>query len=236
MESQPSKTTLAFGIILFILVIIGIVMILKKPTAPSDKIIQDELSAIDLNSAPTDQPMPELSEPNQPVTNAGKTSTSMHQATLTTNLGSLIIQLTPETAPTTVANFEKLANEGFYNGVRFHRVIQDFMIQTGDPNSKDLNKKSLWGTGGPGYKFADELSGSETYPQGTVAMANAGLNTNGSQFFIVTASPFAPLPPSYTVFGKVISGMDVALKIEGVKTEAPDRPIEEVIIEKITIE
>jgi cyclophilin family peptidyl-prolyl cis-trans isomerase len=110
------------------------------------------------------------------------------------------------------------------------------MIQAGDPQSKDLTKKSLWGTGGPGYKFDDELSGNETYPQGTVAMANAGPNTNGSQFFIVTASPAAPLPPSYTVFGKVTKGLDVALKIENVKTETADRPVNDVIIEKVSVE
>jgi cyclophilin family peptidyl-prolyl cis-trans isomerase len=108
------------------------------------------------------------------------------------------------------------------------------MIQTGDPQSKDLSKKMLWGTGGPGYKFEDELSGKETYPQGTVAMANSGPDTNGSQFFIVTANP-APLPPSYTVFGKVTKGLDVALKIENVKTETADRPIDEVVIEKATV-
>ena len=109
------------------------------------------------------------------------------------------------------------------------------MIQAGDPNSKDDSKKSLWGTGGPGYKFDDELTGKETYPQGTVAMANAGPNTNGSQFFIVTANP-APLPPSYTVFGKVTKGLDVALKIENVKTETADRPVDNVIIQKVTVE
>jgi cyclophilin family peptidyl-prolyl cis-trans isomerase len=110
------------------------------------------------------------------------------------------------------------------------------MIQAGDPQSKDADKKSLWGTGGPGYKFDDELTGTETYPQGTLAMANAGPNTNGSQFFIVTASPAAPLPPSYTVFGKVTKGIDVALAIEKVQTESADRPVNDVIIEKVTVE
>ncbi|HLN19440.1 MAG TPA: peptidylprolyl isomerase, partial [Patescibacteria group bacterium] len=97
--------------------------------------------------------------------------------------------------------------------------------------------KSRWGTGGPGYKFVDELNGSEKYPQGTVAMANSGPDTNGSQFFIVTASPEAPLPPSYSVFGQVTGGMDVALKIENVKTTgAPsDRPLENISINSIEL-
>jgi cyclophilin family peptidyl-prolyl cis-trans isomerase len=109
------------------------------------------------------------------------------------------------------------------------------MIQGGDPLSKDDSQKAAWGTGGPGYQFADELKGTEKYPQGTLAMANSGPNTNGSQFFIVTASPEASLPPSYTVFGKVISGLNVALKIENVKTNANDHPTEDVIINSIEL-
>jgi cyclophilin family peptidyl-prolyl cis-trans isomerase len=158
----------------------------------------------------------------------------MNTVTLKTNMGEITITLDHANAPKTAENFAKLASEGFYDGIRFHRVIKDFMIQTGDPQSKDLSKKMLWGTGGPGYKFEDELSGKETYPQGTVAMANSGPDTNGSQFFIVTANP-APLPPSYTVFGKVTKGLDVALKIENVKTETASRPIDEVVIEKATV-
>jgi len=108
------------------------------------------------------------------------------------------------------------------------------MIQGGDPNSKGANV-SNWGMGGPEYRFKDELTGKETYPQGTLAMANAGLDTNGSQFFIVTASPAAQLPPSYTVFGSVISGIDVALKIENVKTTTNDRPVEDVVIQGVEL-
>jgi peptidylprolyl isomerase len=133
-----------------------------------------------------------------------------------------------------VANFVKLAGEKFYDNVKFHRVIKGFMIQTGDPLSKDATKQAYWGTGGPGYKFADELSGRETYKQGTVAMANSGPNTNGSQFFIVTAVD-SGLPASYTVFGKVVKGMDIALKIENVNTDQSDRPFENVTINSITL-
>lgn len=156
-------------------------------------------------------------------------------ATLNTNLGKITLKFFPESAPKTVNNFLKLAAEGFYDGTRFHRVIKDFMIQSGDPNSKNDSQKSLWGTGGPGYKFADELTGKETYTQGTLAMANSGPDTNGSQFFIVTASPGYPLPPSYTVFGEVSQGLDTALKIQEVKTDSSNRPLENVTIESIEL-
>lgn len=151
-----------------------------------------------------------------------------------TNLGEIKIKLDAKSAPITVNNFLKLAQDNFYSNVKFHRVIKGFMIQAGDPLSKNEAMKSRWGTGGPGYQFNDELSGKETYPQGTLAMANAGPNTNGSQFFIVTASPAAPLPPSYTVFGQVVDGLDVALKIENVETGVNDQPLENVTIETIT--
>ncbi|MEK7582004.1 MAG: peptidylprolyl isomerase [Patescibacteria group bacterium] len=150
-----------------------------------------------------------------------------------TNKGDIEIELFGDKAPNTVANFKKLASEGFYDGIKFHRVIKGFMIQGGDPLSKDESKRALWGTGGPGYQFADELTGQEKYPQGTFAMANAGPNTNGSQFFIVTASPEAPLPPAYTVFGKVVNGMNVALNIEKVETAPNEQPLENIVIEKV---
>jgi cyclophilin family peptidyl-prolyl cis-trans isomerase len=155
-------------------------------------------------------------------------------ATITTNKGTIEITFAANT-PFTVQNFANLAASGFYDGVRFHRVIKDFMIQTGDPLSKDLTMKDRWGTGGPGYRFPDELTGQEQYPLGTLAMANAGPDTNGSQFFIVTANPGYPLPPSYTVFGHVTKGIETALAIQDVKTDATDKPLEDVIIEKVEI-
>lgn len=163
---------------------------------------------------------------------------SMDTVILKTNFGTIEISLFRDKAPNTVENFLKLTKSGFYDGTRFHRVIKGFMIQGGDPLSKDTAIQNRWGTGGPGYKFDDELTGQEKYPQGTLAMANSGPDTNGSQFFIVTADPQAPLPPSYTVFGKVLSGMDVVLKIEKVDTEGKgsiDRPIKEVLIEKVEV-
>lgn len=160
--------------------------------------------------------------------------TKITSATITTNMGVIEIAF-GDTTPATVQNFAKLASSGFYNGVRFHRVIKDFMIQTGDPLSKDVANKSAWGTGGPGYKFNDELTGNEKYPLGTVAMANAGPNTNGSQFFIVTASPGVGLEPNYTVFGRVTKGIETALKIQDMKTDPNDRPLQDVIIEKVEV-
>jgi cyclophilin family peptidyl-prolyl cis-trans isomerase len=160
-------------------------------------------------------------------------------ATIKTSMGNIKVKFNNSDTPITVENFLKLAQSNFYNGTKFHRVIKGFMIQGGDPNSK-TNNVSSWGMGGPGYKFNDELKGTEKYPTGTLAMANAGPNTNGSQFFIVTASPAAPLSPSYTVFGQVTDGMDVATKIENVETSGPsgnpaDRPLKDVTINSIEL-
>lgn len=173
------------------------------------------------------------------TTNPMSTSTSplpekITSATITTNKGVIEITFATNT-PATVENFAKLASSGFYDGTRFHRVIRDFMVQGGDPLSKDVANKDRWGTGGPGYKFNDELTGSEKYPLGTLAMANSGPNTNGSQFFIVTANPGYPLPPNYTVFGHVTKGIETALAIQGVQTDGADRPLEDVIVEKVEI-
>lgn len=158
---------------------------------------------------------------------------NMNTVILQTNKGTITLELSND-KPNTTDNFKKLVESGFYDGIKFHRVISGFMIQTGDPQSKDDSLKSLWGTGGPGYKFADELTGREVYPQGTLAMANSGPNTNGSQFFIVTAKN-APLSANYTVFGKVTDGMEVALAIESVDTDQSDKPLSNIIITKATL-
>ena len=156
-------------------------------------------------------------------------------ATITTNKGVIEISFATNT-PVTVENFAKLSQSGFYDGTRFHRVIKDFMIQAGDPFSKDVAMKDRWGTGGPGYTFKDEVSPNDQFTQGVIAMANSGPNTNGSQFFIVTAQSGTPwLAGKHTIFGKVTKGMDIALMIEGVQTEAGDRPKEDVVIERIEI-
>ncbi len=156
------------------------------------------------------------------------------QAILHTTKGDITIELFNKQAPNTVANFTKLASEGFYDGIKFHRVIKGFMIQGGDPLTKDDSKMAMWGTGGPGYKFADEIGPNNKNDVGTISMANAGPNTNGSQFFInVGANNF--LDSKHTVFGKVVSGMEVVSAIENVATTPSDRPLEAVVINSVTL-
>jgi cyclophilin family peptidyl-prolyl cis-trans isomerase len=153
--------------------------------------------------------------------------------TLETSLGNIEIELLQDKAPKTVENFLKLAMAGFYENTKFHRVIKGFMIQSGDPYTRGEDT-SVYGTGGPGYKFADEKN-DEQMVRGVLAMANSGPNTNGSQFFIVTASETPWLTGKHTIFGKVISGMEVVDKIENSKTNENDLPLTPVIISKIII-
>ncbi len=157
--------------------------------------------------------------------------------TLETSLGQIQIETYNQDAPNTVANFVKLAQDGFYNGITFHRIIPGFMIQGGDPNC--TADKGPCGAGGPGYQFADELNPATPsyqagYKRGVVAMANAGPNTNGSQFFIMHQD--YGLPNNYTIFGHVIKGLDIVDKIASVKTGEGDRPLEAVVIKTATVE
>jgi cyclophilin family peptidyl-prolyl cis-trans isomerase len=147
-------------------------------------------------------------------------------ATLHTSEGAIEVELYPDAAPKTVENFEKLSRDGFYEGVIFHRVIPDFMIQGGDPTGT--------GMGGPGYEFEDELN-EHRVARGALAMANAGPNTNGSQFFIVTAEAAPWLDGKHTVFGQVSSGMDVVDRISQVERDANDRPRKPVTIERVEL-
>jgi cyclophilin family peptidyl-prolyl cis-trans isomerase len=150
----------------------------------------------------------------------------MSIATINTTEGPVVFELFDEDAPKTVANFRKLASEGFYDGLTFHRVIKDFMIQGGCPQGT--------GTGGPGYTFEDEINDHKV-ERGALAMANAGPNTNGSQFFIVTADACSWLDGKHTVFGHVSEGMDVVDRLEGVPTDAGDRPSEPIGISSIAL-
>lgn len=168
----------------------------------------------------------------EPITNNNNTSMN---ATLHTTEGDITIEFLPNLAPKTVENFVTLAKSGYYDGIKFHRVIKDFMNQAGDPLTKDDSKMAMWGTGGPGYKFADEITAESKNELGTVAMANAGPNTNGSQFFI-NAKDNAFLNGGYTVFGKVTSGMDVVMKINNVATDKNDRPLTPVVIQSISLQ
>ena len=148
----------------------------------------------------------------------------MSKATLHTNHGPVVVELFDEDAPKTVENFRKLSSDGFYDGLSFHRVIKDFMIQGGCPLGT--------GTGGPGYQFEDEPN-QHRIVRGALAMANAGANTNGSQFFIVTADETPWLDGKHTVFGEVTGGMEVVDKIEKVPTKGADRPVEPIRIASI---
>lgn len=150
------------------------------------------------------------------------------RAVIKTNYGDIEIKFYKQDSPVTVNNFLKLADEKFYDGTKFHRVIRDFMIQGGDPNSKDEDWSND-GTGGPGYVFGDEFN-SHPLVKGSLAMANSGPNTNGSQFFIVTATATSWLDGKHTNFGEVVEGMDVVDKISQVKTNENDHPLEEVTI------
>jgi cyclophilin family peptidyl-prolyl cis-trans isomerase len=148
-------------------------------------------------------------------------------ATMKTSEGDIVLELFDEDAPKTVSNFKKLASEGFYDGLIFHRVIEDFMIQGGCPQGT--------GTGGPGYTFEDEINPHKVV-RGALAMANAGPNTNGSQFFIVTTEEAPWLDGKHTVFGEVRDGMDVVNRIGTTKTDGSDRPVEPIGIETIEFE
>jgi cyclophilin family peptidyl-prolyl cis-trans isomerase len=155
-------------------------------------------------------------------------------ATIQTNRGTIRIELLEQDAPKTTENFRLLAEKGYYDGVIFHRVIKGFMIQGGDPTGTGRGGESAWGG-----RFADEINTSSEvyrsgYKAGTVAMANAGPNTNGSQFFIMHVD--YPLPPSYAIFGRVIEGQDIVNAIATTDTDRNDRPLSEVKMEKVSVE
>jgi peptidyl-prolyl cis-trans isomerase B (cyclophilin B) len=151
----------------------------------------------------------------------------MSQATMHTNHGAIEVELFDDDAPKTVDNFVKLSKDGFYDGLIFHRVIRDFMIQGGCPQGT--------GTGGPGYQFEDEINDNKIV-RGALAMANAGPNTNGSQFFIVTTDAAPWLDGKHTVFGRVTEGMEAVDSIEQTETGAQDRPVKDAVIERVEVQ
>lgn len=207
------------------------------PTATTTTSGSDEFA---YNGTPNDTAPPPTtitqpaatSQPTPPTTtNPNK---KYMQATLHTNKGDITIEFFSADAPNTVANFTKLASAGFYDGTKFHRVIKGFMIQGGDPLSKDDSTAARWGTGGPGYQFADEIRANNQNNIGVISMANSGPNTNGSQFFINTANNNF-LDTKHTTFGKVTAGLDVVSAIENTPTGANDRPVEPMVITSITL-
>ena len=171
-------------------------------------------------SAPKTQKFPEAPE-------MGIDPSKRYTATMETTLGTIVIALDAINAPRTVNNFVYLAGYHHYDGIIFHRIINGFMCQGGDPTGT--------GTGGPGYRFGDELPKPGQYQIGSVAMANAGPNTNGSQFFIVSGASGVSLPPAYALFGQVVKGLDVVDAMQKVQTARGDRPIDDVVINSVTI-
>ena len=150
-----------------------------------------------------------------------------YTATIDTSMGEMVVSLDPIKAPKTVNNFVFLALNHYYEGVIFHRVIKGFVLQGGDPEGS--------GRGGPGYRFEDELPKAGQYQIGSLAMANAGPNTNGSQFFVISGPDGVRLPPAYSLFGQVVKGLDVVEAIQSVPTGSGDRPKTDVVINSVTI-
>jgi cyclophilin family peptidyl-prolyl cis-trans isomerase len=150
-----------------------------------------------------------------------------YTAEMVTNYGTLVIALDPSSAPKTVNNFVSLARYHYYDGLSFHRVIKGFVLQGGCPEGS--------GRGGPGYRFEDELPKPGRYEVGSLAMANAGPNTNGSQFFVISGSSGVGLPPQYSLFGKVVKGLEHVEVMEKVETDRNDRPVEPMVMEQVTI-
>ncbi len=218
-----------------VVIIVGIIIILglRQNTSTStenDPVINQEAGvSTPLNDSPT------TTESSLPKADSASTKKIMNIVTLKTNMGDIVIKLDTEHTPKTAENFITLATKGFYNETRFHRIIPNFMIQGGDPQSSDISKKDLWGTGGPGYQFADEIGSTNSNARGTISMANSGPNTNGSQFFINTVDN-SFLNPKHTAFGTVTKGMDIVDMISKSETDTRDRPVKDVIIEKVIVE
>ena len=169
------------------------------------------------------------------LVSCGGSAMKNRTAVFETNMGTFKLELLESQMPITTKNFIDLAEKGYYDNTKFHRVIESFMIQGGDPLTKDNSKKARWGTGDPGYKIKDEFAKGLSNTRGTIAMANAGPNTGGSQFFInVVDNTF--LDGKHPVFGKVVEGMEIVDEITAVRTDSQDRPLQEVVVEKILIE
>ncbi|MGG0757800.1 peptidylprolyl isomerase [Brevibacillus laterosporus] len=204
-------------------------------TAPATD--QQQNNATSGQTTPTDKKDETTKQPSKQYDKAPEMKidpNKNYEAVVETNKGSFTIQLFAKDAPKTVNNFVFLANDHFYDGIKFHRIIQSFMIQTGDPKGD--------GTGGPGYSFEDELKNGHSYDKGVVAMANAGPNTNGSQFFIGSGDDVKNLEaqPNYTIFGKITAGMDTIDKIAVTPVKANafgenSTPTETITIQKITV-
>ena len=208
----------------------------KRKIPPASKDIAIEDKTLTLPPAPTPLTSEVVITETPMAKNETQIASTRPEVTLKTSMGDITVRLHAVDAPKTVENFLKLAKSNFYDGVKFHRVIKGFMVQGGDPLTKDDTQMARWGTGGPGYQFADEINLKNApyqkgYKRGVLAMANSGPNTNGSQFFIMHRD--YPLPPSYTIFGEVINGQDVVDAIANTTTTSGDRPLTPVTITSV---
>ncbi len=213
------------GVLIVVIIGAGVIFVID-PFAPEEQ--------------KQEQPAPEVQAPEeppqeQPTPEVIAEEEAARRVILATNFGDIEIELFGDKAPRTVENFLTLAGQGFYDGTRFHRVIAGFMIQGGCPYSADEAMKDRWGTGGPGYTFDCEIHDENFNVRGTIAMANAGLNTNGSQFFINVVDNYR-LNPRHTVFGRVVSGMDVVDRISAVETGPGDAPLEDVFLKRVVVQ
>lgn len=236
MNQQKNQIAKIFAIIIgLIVLIIGIRIMTSEPKVENAdiKINNDLLNNGESSGTQINNQTENTTSTTQNINN--KQKIGMKEVIVKTNKGDITLRLNGERTPVTVNNFVKLAEAGFYNGTRFHRVIKDFMIQGGDPLSKEIGQKNYWGQGGPDYKFADEVFADDNMREGDIAMANAGPGTNGSQFFIVTAEATSWLNGKHTIFGKVIKGMDVVKAIEDTKVDANDRPVDDVIVNSVEV-
>lgn len=230
---ENTETKKSFPWLLVIIIVIA-VLALMQWWQTSDKSPSDTVNLYGTSTPVTETPATQNQQPQTPsttpTTTTNPTKNLMHTITLETNKGTIVFETYDADAPKTVENFITLANKKFYENVIFHRVIEGFMIQGGDPTGT--------GMGGPGYKFADELnpateSYKKGYVRGTVAMANSGPNTNGSQFFIMHKD--YPLPNNYTIFGRVVSGLEVVDAIATTPKNQSDKPLADVVIKKVTV-
>ncbi len=208
----------------------------KTDTATTIPAAEITVDGVPIATSTSVEPVPNVTQ--LPQTTMEPKTNEVSNATLHTSMGDITVKFHAADAPKTVENFLKLAKSGFYDDVKFHRVIKGFMIQAGDPISKSDLKVLRWGSGGPGYTFADEIVPTSAlyqkgYKHGVLAMANSGPNTNGSQFFIMAAD--YPLPPLYTIFGEVVEGLGVVDAIDAVPTGEQDRPITPVVIKSIEV-
>lgn len=228
------KSHIIILVVIFLAILGGLIFIIRQANETSESVTTPSSKQPVVLETIT-SPVNQLNEQTMPIATSSTASTTVaenftHEVTIQTNLGEIVFLTYDMDAPKTVDNFINLVEKNYYDGIIFHRVIDKFMIQGGDPTGT--------GTGGPGYTFADELN-PETdsyktgYVTGTVAMANAGPDTNGSQFFIMVAD--YSLPNNYTIFGKVIKGQEIANAIAQVPKDANDKPLEDVIMEKVTV-